>query len=276
VLPVAAILLASRMAIVAAIVVSVSVVVARSGPVVGAMLATLPVSTGPAYVFLALDHGADFVVQGTVASLIGVASTAIFVLGHNLAARTGAGALPCLLAAATGCIGSMALADLLTWTLPGAVAASAAVTLGAIVATTPARRAARPFALPKRWIDLAVRAVAVMGVVGMVTVAAELSGPRLAGYGAMMPVVFMSFVIVVQPRVGGRVLSGLLAHALFGIAGFIPSLLIVNLGTRWLGVWWGLLLGLATAFAWNGAMVLLRRPGRTATIDASRPNVGSR
>jgi hypothetical protein len=43
-----------RMVIAAAFVVSASIVTERSGPVVGALVATLPISAGPSYVFLAL------------------------------------------------------------------------------------------------------------------------------------------------------------------------------------------------------------------------------
>ena len=45
-----------RMAITAAFVVSASVITERSGPVIGALVATLPISAGPSYVFLALDQ----------------------------------------------------------------------------------------------------------------------------------------------------------------------------------------------------------------------------
>ena len=45
-----------RMAITAAFVVTASVITERSGPVIGALVATLPISAGPSYVFLALDH----------------------------------------------------------------------------------------------------------------------------------------------------------------------------------------------------------------------------
>src|SRR5205809_3458763 len=58
-----------RMAIAAAFVVSASIITERSGPVIGALVATLPISAGPAYVFLALDHDAAFIAQGALASL---------------------------------------------------------------------------------------------------------------------------------------------------------------------------------------------------------------
>jgi hypothetical protein len=55
-----------RMAIAAAFVVSASIVTERSGPVIGALVATLPISAGPSYVFLALDHDAAFIAQGAL------------------------------------------------------------------------------------------------------------------------------------------------------------------------------------------------------------------
>src|ERR1044072_5856278 len=62
-------ILAFRMAIAAAFVVSASVITERSGPVIGALVATLPISAGPSYVFLALDHDAAFIAEGALASL---------------------------------------------------------------------------------------------------------------------------------------------------------------------------------------------------------------
>src|SRR5260370_7542679 len=50
-----------RMAVTAAFIVSASVITERSGPAIGALVATLPISAGPSYVFLALDHPAPFI-----------------------------------------------------------------------------------------------------------------------------------------------------------------------------------------------------------------------
>src|ERR1700761_386348 len=61
--------LALRMAVTAAFVVTASIITERSGPVIGALIATLPVSAGPSYAFLALDHDAAFIAQGALASL---------------------------------------------------------------------------------------------------------------------------------------------------------------------------------------------------------------
>src|SRR5882757_3474331 len=58
-----------RMAVTAAFVVAASMITERSGPAIGALVATLPVSAGPSYLFLAIDHDAAFIAQSTLASL---------------------------------------------------------------------------------------------------------------------------------------------------------------------------------------------------------------
>src|ERR1700744_6380044 len=76
-----------RMAITAAFVVSASIITERSGPVIGALVATLPISAGPSYVFLALDHNAAFISEGALASLPINAVTIILGLIYVLLAQ---------------------------------------------------------------------------------------------------------------------------------------------------------------------------------------------
>jgi len=59
----------------AALVVSASVAAEALGPFWGALIAALPVSAGPAYVFLAMRHGPDFIAASALASFAANAST---------------------------------------------------------------------------------------------------------------------------------------------------------------------------------------------------------
>ena len=59
-------LLVMKMLTSAAIVVGASLVVERSGPFLGAMIVTLPISAGPAYAFLAVDHGSAFIASSAL------------------------------------------------------------------------------------------------------------------------------------------------------------------------------------------------------------------
>jgi hypothetical protein len=64
----------------ALIVVSASVAAEALGPVWGAIIASLPVSAGPAYVFLAMQHGPDFVATSTLNSAAANAATGLFLI----------------------------------------------------------------------------------------------------------------------------------------------------------------------------------------------------
>ena len=80
-------LLALRMAVAAAFVVTASFITERSGAVIGALIATLPISAGPSYVFLALDHDAAFIAEGALASFPINAVTMFFCLTYVVLAQ---------------------------------------------------------------------------------------------------------------------------------------------------------------------------------------------
>ena len=92
--------LCSRMAIAAVFVVSASIITERSGPVIGALVATLPISAGPSYVFLSLDHSAKFIAESSLASLPINAATILLGLVYVLLAQRRS-ALVCCTAAIT-------------------------------------------------------------------------------------------------------------------------------------------------------------------------------
>src|SRR3954465_14370103 len=84
-----------RMAITAAFVVTASVITEKSGPVIGALIATLPISAGPSYVFLALDHDAAFIAEGALASLPINAATIFLGLTYVLLAQRYSALISC-------------------------------------------------------------------------------------------------------------------------------------------------------------------------------------
>src|ERR1700687_5807291 len=79
--------LATKMAVTALFVTAATVIAERLGATVGALVATLPVSAGPVYVFLALDHDATFISASAVASLAQYPATAVFVIIYVLIAQ---------------------------------------------------------------------------------------------------------------------------------------------------------------------------------------------
>src|SRR5262245_58334494 len=79
--------LVTKMAVTAGFVVLATATAERAGALIGALVATLPIAAGPAYVFLSLDHDAGFVAASALASLAVNAVTAIFALTYAAMAQ---------------------------------------------------------------------------------------------------------------------------------------------------------------------------------------------
>src|ERR1700749_1722484 len=62
------------------LVLSASVAAEALGPFWGALIASLPVSAGPAYVFLAMQHGAEFVAASALSGFAANAATGLFLI----------------------------------------------------------------------------------------------------------------------------------------------------------------------------------------------------
>src|SRR5436190_21632430 len=76
-----------ELALTAAIVVSASVAVERSGPFIGALIATLPTAAGAAYIVLAIEHPPTFIAESAIGTVAGNAVVAIFALSYAILAQ---------------------------------------------------------------------------------------------------------------------------------------------------------------------------------------------
>src|ERR1044071_4499335 len=81
--------LALKIAMTAGIVVAASVVVERSGPFIGALIAALPTAGGAALIILAVEHTPEFVANSAVGSIVSNAVCAIFALSYAVLAQRG-------------------------------------------------------------------------------------------------------------------------------------------------------------------------------------------
>ena len=79
--------LAFKIALTATIVVAASVVVERSGPFIGSLIAALPTAGGAALIILAIEHPPDFIAASAVGSLIANAVCAAFALTYAALAQ---------------------------------------------------------------------------------------------------------------------------------------------------------------------------------------------
>ena len=233
-------LLLLKMAVAAGVVVGCSLLAERAGPLVAAMIATLPISAGPVYVFLALDHDAAFIAAGALGSM-----------GANLA-NAGLALVYVLLAQRHGVVASLA----------AALAACATVLVFAAL-----HRLLKPYldARPLRpagrvWYAIPLRAVCVATLAATVSTISARVGPGWSGVLAAFPIVLSSLIAILQPRIGGPATAAIIANGALGLMGFGLALGFVSLSAAALGSWPALGLGLALCVGWN--LALLRRGRR--------------
>src|SRR6267154_2736145 len=241
--------LALRMAFAAAFVVTASMITERSGPALGALIATLPISAGPSYVFLALDHDAAFIAEGALASLPINAATIFLGLTYVLLAQRQNAAVSCLGAVAVW----MALASAVRtihWSLAGGLIANAV----AFAICVPLLRRFRNVKMPlitRRWFDIPLRASLVATLVATVVTLSGWVGPTVSGIIALFPVVFTSMMLILHPRIGGRPTAAVIANSGWGLMGLGIAIAVLHLAVLRFGSAVGLGLALAICVSWN-------------------------
>jgi len=238
-----------RMAVTAGFVVTASIVTERSGPVIGALVATLPISAGPSYVFLALDHDAAFIAQGALASLPVNAATMFLALTYVWLAQT-RGTLVSLGAAVLVWFALAAVVKSIAWSLAGGLAVNAVAF--AIVLPLMARfRHVRMPVIVRRWYDIPLRAALVASLVATVVTLSSTIGPAGSGILALYPVVLTSLMLLLQPRIGGPATAAVIANGGWGLMGFALSIVALHLTAVRLGSAAALGLALTICVAWN-------------------------
>ena len=257
------------------VVITAALIAERAGPFLGALIACLPVSAGPAYVLLALQADDRFIAASALASAAAVVATAGFLLAYTFVAPR-AGVLASIFG---GLLVWLVLAvpiELVSWTVLRVAAANVAIFALAIGLTRRVVAEAPPAGARRRLADLLASAAGVgLLVAGVVTLSARL-GPSLTGMAALFPVTFSSLALVVHPRLGGRIAAVTMASALRGMVGFVLGLLVLHGLAVPLGTPAALVAALLTMLAWSGALILLRRRSarlRGGVAAASRPGV---
>jgi hypothetical protein len=249
--------LALKMAVTAGFVIAAAMVAERAGPAIGALVATLPIAAGPAYVFVALDHDAEFISQSAIGSIAAHAATGVFSLAYIvLAQRRG------MAVSAIGAVGLWFVAAFLLreveWTFLSVAAVNLATYAVCIALTARYRHVKMPL-FGRKWYDVPVRALMVSVLVAAVVGLSGHVGPTVTGLLAVYPIVMTSLMLIFQPRVGGPAAAALIANTMWGLVGFSAGLFTVHLATVPLGVWAGLALALAVSVAWNLMLWVLRR-----------------
>jgi hypothetical protein len=238
-----------RMAITAVFVVSASVITERSGPVIGALVATLPISAGPSYVFLALDHDAAFIAEGALASLPINAATIFLGLTYVVLAQR----MSVIVSCGTAVMVWIALATIIRsvqWTLVSGLIVNAI----AFAICVPLLRRFRHVKMPlitRRWYDIPLRAGLVSLLVATVVTTSGWVGPKISGIIALFPIVFTSLMLILHPRIGGPPTAAVIANSAGGLMGLGIAIAALNVAATQFGSTIGLGLALAICVGWN-------------------------
>jgi hypothetical protein len=248
--------LTTKMAITALFVSVATIIAERLGAAVGALVATLPVSAGPVYVFLALDHDATFISASAVASLALNAATAVFVTVYVLMAQRRSLWISVSLAFTAWLATTLALGPV-HWTAPSAFVLN-------LVVFALCFWIVRPFCLVpmpptiRPWYDFVVRAGMVALLVGAVVTLSFRIGPTGSGVLAVFPVIYTSIMVILHRRVGGPATAAVLANTVPGLAGFGVALLTLHLTAVALGSALALTVALGVSVAWNACLYATR------------------
>ncbi len=250
--------LAVKLVLTAGIVVLVSVVVERAGPLVGALVMTLPVTLGPAYIFLALEHDAGYVAHSAAASLAVNAVTGVFMLMYLVLAQK-RGLLASLLPALACWIALAFIVKSGDWPLTAAVLLNVAVYTLCLRASRRYRDVRVP-QVARQWYELPLRATLVASLMAGVLGLSHWAGPAAAGMLAVYPVSTTCTMLILHPRLGGRATAAVIANGLWGLLGVALGLCaIAAIAPQW-GTAAALLLGLLVIpVGWNLSVWWLRQ-----------------
>jgi hypothetical protein len=249
--------LAAKLMLTAGIVVTASIVAERAGALAGALIATLPVTIWPAYVFLSLNHEDGYIAAAALSGLVINAFTGLFLLVYaTLAQQRG---IFVSLTLSVGCWISLAvLARSVGWTLASAILLNLIVYPSCLWLGSAMRTADMP-QLRHAWYDLPMRTVLVCALMTVILEASNWAGPILTGIFAVYPISTTSLILILQPRIGGRAAAAVIANSLWSLFGISLSLVALNLLIVPFGAVLSLAVALAIPIAWNLIVWIVHR-----------------
>ena len=248
-----------KMAITAGFVLAATITAERAGPLVGGLVATLPIGAGPVYVFLALDHDAHFIAQSAVASLAINAANVVFALAYALLAQRRA-----LVVSLPGAFLVWFVFAIIVHAVPWSFAAAALMNVVVLVFCLRLARPLREVRVPAyraRWYELAMRAAMVAVLVGVTVTLSFTIGPGGSGILAVFPIVLISIMLILHRRVGGPPTAAVMANAITGLIGFAFATAVLHFTAEPFGTPIGLTLALATSVGWSFLVFGARRRG---------------
>lgn len=242
------------------VVVLASVLAEVLGPVWGALVISLPVTAGPVYVFMVLEHDAGFVSAAALNGFAANAATGLFLIVYARRA-TERRLVPALGPAALAWLAAALPISAVAWTPGTAFLLNVAVYGSGLFLVRPAQPGSlatgAPVARPRAR-DLLVRAAAVALFVSAVLALSTALGPSRTGVAAAYPVTLTSTFVILHRRVGGAAMSRLAGITIRGVFGFGLTLLTLHLLVQPFGTAAALSGGLLVSLVWSAGILLMQ------------------
>ena len=256
-----ALVLVVKMAITAGFVLAATVTAERVGPLIGGLVATLPIGAGPVYVFLALDHDAHFIAQSAVSSLAINIVNVCFALTYAVLAQKRSLRFSLSLPLLLWFVLAWVVYEV-PWTFASAAISNIVIVGACIAVARPLRHVPIP-RVTARWYDLAMRAALVALLVGLSVTLSFRIGPAGSGILAVFPIILISVIVILHRRVGGKPTAAVMANAVIGLVGFAFACVVLHFAAAPLGSFPGLALALSASIGWSLLVFGLRRRGIT-------------
>jgi len=245
-----------RAAAAAAVVVSASVLAEAAGPFWGGLIVSLPISAGPAYVMLGLQHDAAFIAASALGSLAANAVSILYMLAIILLAPR--------VRWPYAVVGALALWFVVawlvrrtSWTLVGVCLLNIAVFAVALLVTRQVEPSGATGKSTRRtWFDLPMRALLVGSLTAMVVTSSYWLGPALTGMAAVFPIALTGLALIVLPQLGGSASAVLFTSALRAMPGFGLALLVLHVTADRSGTWLGLLTAILAQLTYSAVLLL--------------------
>ncbi|MGO9326601.1 MAG: hypothetical protein ACLQJ0_00575 [Steroidobacteraceae bacterium] len=189
----------------------------RAGPLIGALVMTLPVTVWPAYLFLALDHDEAFLAQSAIGGLAVNAVNGVFMVVYAALARRRSLSVSLLIALACWIILAGA-ARTISWTMMLAVYVNLVVFPICLWVGSGFCAIVMPPTV-RRWYDVPLRTALVCILMATILLISNLVGPLATGFVAVFPISTTSTMLILHQRVGGPVTATVVANGMWGLVG---------------------------------------------------------
>lgn len=223
-----------KMVLTAAVVVTASVVAERSGPLLGGVIISLPISSGPGMFFLALQAEDRFIADSVLYTLAMSAAIAVFLIVYpRLAVRFGA--FTSVGGALLVWCGVGYLVQFLPLQLWSALGLTLAAFAAAIWIPRPPGLKPPPRPVGISGLELIGRALITGGIIATVVSISALIGPQATGVLMAFPTAFTSIALIMHRRHGGPAAAATLLASTVGMLSFVAYLVTLYSLTMPLG-----------------------------------------